>query len=350
MISLLVPTMNRSDFVIRLLRYYHALGFQGHIFIGDSSNDEHASRTKKAITACRDKLNIVHREYPGLNNAQCTQRLLDQVSTPYAAFLPDDDFLVPRGLERCMQFLDSHPEYVAAHGLGTLFELDADGVYGRPKSASYYRQAEFDMNRASERLEAHLNRGSVTLFSVHRVEAMRLMYRDIENVADQSLATEVLPCCISVVLGKIKQLDCLYLIRQAHDQRYRHFDIFDRLVSPSWSPSYQVMCNAVAEQLARIDGISHDDARNTFKKAFWRSLILTLGKHHPSSGRSRRAFHAFLRAIPGARILRKVYRAMNRGVTYDMSLDRLLSASSKYHDDFLVIHKILTEARDGSTA
>ena len=56
MISLLIPTMNRSDFLIRLLRYYRALGFQGCICIGDSSDAVHVERTKKAIQELQDKL------------------------------------------------------------------------------------------------------------------------------------------------------------------------------------------------------------------------------------------------------------------------------------------------------
>src|SRR5688500_14399765 len=130
MISLLVPTMNRSDFIIRLMRYYCSLEFPGHIFIGDSSNEEHVARTKRAIVTYRDKLNIVYREYPGLNNAQCMRFLLEVVATPYSVFLGDDDFLVPDGLKQCIAFLDGNSGYGAAHGKAILFRLQTPGAYG----------------------------------------------------------------------------------------------------------------------------------------------------------------------------------------------------------------------------
>src|SRR5437016_7110246 len=106
MVTLLIPTMNRSDFLIRLMHYYYELKFEGCLFIGDSSNPEHLARTKAAVEKYRSRLNIIHQEYPGLNNAQCIHLMLNAVSTPYAAFIADDDFLVPRAIGQCERFLE----------------------------------------------------------------------------------------------------------------------------------------------------------------------------------------------------------------------------------------------------
>ena len=114
MMTLIVPTMNRSDFLVRQLGYYRDVGFQGCICIGDSSDTVHVERTKRALKAFQGKLNIVYREYPHLNDAECLKQLLDLVVTPYAAFVADDDFLVPAALEQCARFLDNHPDYSAA--------------------------------------------------------------------------------------------------------------------------------------------------------------------------------------------------------------------------------------------
>ena len=84
MITLIVPTMNRSDFLIRLLRYYNEIHFKGCICIGDSSNPGYIEKTKKEIERLQGKLNIVYQEYPGLKAAECLNRLIDLVSSPYA--------------------------------------------------------------------------------------------------------------------------------------------------------------------------------------------------------------------------------------------------------------------------
>ena len=38
--SIIVPTLNRPDFLLRLIRYYDALHFDGRILMGDSSSVE----------------------------------------------------------------------------------------------------------------------------------------------------------------------------------------------------------------------------------------------------------------------------------------------------------------------
>ena len=46
-VAILIPTMNRSDFLIRQLNYYANVKSQHPIYIGDASNIEHKARTEK---------------------------------------------------------------------------------------------------------------------------------------------------------------------------------------------------------------------------------------------------------------------------------------------------------------
>src|SRR3989338_1261161 len=82
-VTLLIPTMNRSEFLIRLLRYYRDLDFQGFICIGDSSDTFHVERTKKVLNELQGKLNITYREYPPFSHHKCMEQLLHFVPTPY---------------------------------------------------------------------------------------------------------------------------------------------------------------------------------------------------------------------------------------------------------------------------
>ena len=49
MISLLIPTLNRSDFVDRILHYYAEQKYPSPIFIGDSSNDEEFEKSASIV-------------------------------------------------------------------------------------------------------------------------------------------------------------------------------------------------------------------------------------------------------------------------------------------------------------
>lgn len=342
MITLLVPTMNRSDFLIRLLRYYDEVGFEGCICIGDSSSPEHVVRTKRVIEALRGKLNIVYQEYPGINVTVCVKRLLNFVSTPYAAINPDDDFLVPSALNQCAKFLGEHPDYAAAHGMGIAIGLDSGGLYGRIAKCNYYRQPLIEAESASQRLDDHLSNYSVTLFSVHRIESWRAMFRDVHLLKDRWFGSELLLCCKSIILGKSKELDCLYLVRQMHVQRYLLPDTYDWITSPEWYSSYLVFRDDLTEALALQDNISIEKAQKVVKQAFWSFLDICLSQQSGSWRGSRKHWRQVAGAIPGVRRIWQLLHFLRPKHHSELSFLALLRQSSPYHTDFMPVHKALT--------
>lgn len=342
MITLLVPTMNRSDFLIRMLRYYEKVGFEGCICIGDSSNSEHVERTKRIIETLRGKLNIIYREYPDLNDAVCLKRLLDLVSTPYAAFVADDDFLVPSALNQCAKFLGEHLDYTAAHGTGIAITLDSGGLYGQIIRCGHYRQPAIEAKSASQRLDDHLSNYSVALFSVHRIESWRAMYRDVHLLKDKSFGSELLPCCKSVILGKSKELDCLYVVRQSHVQRYLLPSMYNWIISPEWYSSYLVFRDSLTEALTLQDNISIEKAQKVVKHAFWSYLAMYLSQQSGSWRSSRSRWRQVAGTIPGVRRIWQLLHSLRPKQHSDLSLSALLRQSSPYHADFMPVYKALT--------
>src|SRR4051812_7254501 len=100
-VTLLIPTMNRPEFVARLLQYYASVRFNGRISIGDSSGPDGLNATRIAVRALDHTLDIEYAEYPGLGLADCWKQMIDRLTTPFAAYLADDDFLVPSSIDRC---------------------------------------------------------------------------------------------------------------------------------------------------------------------------------------------------------------------------------------------------------
>ena len=340
-VTLLIPTKNRSDLLIRLLRYYRDLDFQGCICIGDSSDPSHVERTKEGIKALQGKLKIIYQEIPGLNITQCLKGLIDLAPTRYAAAVMDDDFLVPSSLQRCALFLEAHPEYVAAHGVAALFSLKSGAAYGPIEGVGYYRQPVIEGESASQRLTDHLGKDAGTLFSMHRVESWRSMFRDASLAADRAISEELLPSCMSVIQGKVKELDCLYLLRQVHDRRAFHLDVFDQLTSPNWFQSYQVFRECLSEELVQQDGISVDEARRVVKRALWFYLAGGLAEGQDGSG-PRSRWREGARRIPALRWGWRQVRSFLPGKQHRVSLPALLRTSSPYHADFMPVYRAVT--------
>lgn len=346
-VTLLVPTKNHSDLLIRLLKYYSSTNFQGYICIGDSSDDGHLHATREVIQKLQGGLNIVHREYPGLNISACMTELASLVTTEYVAALMDDDFLVPRSLGQCALFLEGHPGYSAAYGMAILFGLNSHGAYGDFVWADRYLQRPIEGETGAERLLDHLSNYSVTLFSVHRVESWLGMWKNASRAPARPISEELLPGCLSVIPGKIKELGCLYLLRQIHNRRALHHDIFDELTSSAWSSSYEIFRDCLAGALAQQDAISLDEARAVVRKAFWSYLAKGLNhKWQARYGHDSRPrvgkLREIVRRIPGARRGWRTIRSALGSNNDAFSLEKLLEPSSPYHSDFMPIYRAIT--------
>ncbi len=279
MITLLVPTKDRSAFVHRLLRYYRLVGLTWPLWILDSSEDEHREQNERSVAAQAERLTLRHVTLPGMHNAACMHAVLPEVATPYAVLLPDDDFLIPQGLASCTAFLETHPHFVAGHGEGWLFALDRPGAHGRVTGTVPYPQPAREEATAAARLRAHFAAYRVTLFSVHRTTALRAMYEHVPLLDDAAFALELLPCALSVVLGKIKALDGPYLLRQTHAQRHLLSGMFEWMIGDRFVPSYLTFERLVAEAVALRDGTGADQARAIVREAFHRYLAEGLTLH-----------------------------------------------------------------------
>lgn len=281
MITLLIPTINRSYFLVRLLTYYRELGFQGCICIGDSSDPQHVERTRGVIQQLKGKMDIVYREYPGLSYPECIRNLVELVPTSYAVVLPDYDFLLPDALQRCVSFLEAQPKYAAAHGTAAIVNLYSQGACGEVRKIAPYRQPTLEVENAGDRLLNHFKSYTFPLFPVCRTDDLREIYQKVSTLPDRYFALKLLPCSLVIVRGKVKELDGLYLARQILDLKYLSPATYDWITSPNWFPSYQIFRDCLSEELTLQDGISMDEARDIVN----RSLRSYLGLG-PTSERS----------------------------------------------------------------
>ena len=327
--------------------YYQRAGFEGWIYIGDSSDGDDLTKTKEVVQQHKANLNLIHDEYPGLSNSHCIARMLNSVPTKYAALLPDDDFLVPNGLRDCIDFLEGHSDYTAAHGVAFVYSLTGGDVYGRMGPSGAYKLRSIEDNTGSERIKAHLADYSVTLFCVHSTETWREMYRKVPSVSDPAFADELLPTSTAVIRGKVKALDCLYLARQTHPGRYQHLDLYDWILNPRWHESYKVFRDWTVDQLAFSDQIDVDTARAVMKEATWNYLANQLRVRYFSSqgsgsNRQHSTIRNTLRKSPTPRAAWQITRSFLPGLDRRLSRQALMRRTSRYHADFMPIYEAVT--------
>jgi len=361
MISLLMPTMNRSDFVIRSLHYYANLNFESPIFIGDSSNEQEFEKTEAAIKKLGDRLEVTHLHLPGLGVYAAVFKLIELVTTPFSAFLPDDDFLVPDSLYLLVRFLQENHDYSCAWGKSLQFVLNVKKVpYGQIDvltPCNLPTCSSFNHESAEERLKVHVHNYTSVFIGACRtamfkkaLESAMELHNLVGSRKDDSWQligsfSEMIVSYSLVLQGKIKSIDCLYWIRQIHDERYIFLTSFENVMNPYWSSVYEVFINSLAAELKTQDGIDEIAARNVIKKVFEINLNSSLVKKQ--EGQDVEKLLSFknkvrksLKAVPG---LKKVYRtAKSQFASADaMVLEKLLIDSSPYNKDFLPVYELV---------
>lgn len=342
-ISVLIATMNRPTYVGRLLRYYDGLGFEGTICIGDSSTAEQLVQMREVIASFDSRLHIVYKELPGLNDARCMQQLVQYVPTKYAALIGDDDFLVPNGLMTCADFLEKNSDYGAAHGLGILLNYSDEAK--KVLSVGAYPQPSLEISDVFERFKTHFFNYSVSLFSVHHTQTWHRMYQDVDKIAIQergtsSFGSELLPCAISVLSGKIKAIDCLYVGRTLHARRAETYtqvkDTFDWITEQDWQRQYRIFHDLLVDALVAKGG-GLEDARHVVKQGVWQYLSRGLARKWSDRYEEKH----------GSQVLKRVknrikqYGSFFKKQPNSVSLSSLSSPHSTYHQDFAPIRQSL---------
>ena len=352
-VAILIPTMNRSEFIIRQLRYYASVKSPHPIYIGDASDKTHREKMEEEIRKLRREISVHYYHWPELNDRQTIKKLGETATEPFCAYSGDDDFLIPNSLTICANFLRENHEYRTTQGKAILLLLENSGAYGKIKTLGpYWLRKEPNVVTGSERLLDFSRNYWVPQFSVHRTEEFVKDSEYYDSVQDRSFG-ELIHTHTFMIRGKTRFVDCLYLVRQAHMAQYK-IDHYDWITSSSWYPSYKLFVNALTQVLAEVDNIDEEEASKVVKQAFWIRLSKNFRyayNNHYGCGRN-----GILRQIKN---VAKQYPFMKSAHNFlqsafypskHLSLPVLLNKRSPYHDDFMPVYKVITSLEEKFTS
>ena len=346
-VAIVIPTKNRSDFLIRQLNYYASVNSPHPIYIADSSDQDHADRLKETISRLQNQLEIIYQPYPQNDHSGYTAFLFSLVKEKYVCFNGDDDFQVADTLTKSADFLEKNPDYDSASGRSITFKTKDNKAFGELKEIHDYPRYAIESATASQRLIDFMNHYYTTMVSTSRTENIQrywLEHNKPENyIKDDSFRDEITPCAFSLVAGKSKVLDSLGFVHQIHDHNNPLPDIFDWITHENWRSSYLGFKNKLINELIRQDGIGEEEAERVLKIAFWSYLKIHIPKiynEHILSLRPKKNQEdgLSLRRKIALRfpIVKKSYRRLIRPILgKKMQLHyEVLQPSSPYYKDF----------------
>jgi glycosyltransferase domain-containing protein len=365
MISILIPTLNRPEFLYRALKYYKTAGFDGVISIGDSSNPENAAQNLLYIDHVSDVLDIDYKYYEKdeYDIGSVVKDQIDRARTPYVAICCDDDFLNVQGVKKCASFLDDKPDYASARGIRINFMLsDIDNVYGDIDKLQYVPSLDLDDDRPSVRWAAYMNCNTATAYNVHRKETFLKMWHNIDHYSTYDLRYELVPCSVTCITGKTKNLDVLYNVVQQHHGSVSYsgkITIYNAIIGEGWSSDVKNFSDYICEELKTREKMSEEEARTLFYKEFEKYLLSHFLYQSGADSNNVNIdritnlaikVRTFIRNSPRLSALLRTFlyrkldasRLYNHPTVRSVSLSSMLDKSSPYREDFSLIADILS--------
>lgn len=355
-LTIVIPTRNRTRYLERLLAYYASTACPYRLVIGDSSDTDPLQRTAELIRRFSKELVVEHRPYPprphlppGQDGIECVADMLTHVQTPYAIYMADDDFIVTGAIGKGIRFLESHPEYSAVNGQAILVGLKREGDALRVAGASDYLQRGFEAPRAAERVRDHLVRHGATEFSVKRTPQIRESFQAVVRLGLNNLFEENFVNCMTLINGKVKKLDDLYMVRQGHagQTSANSLTMFDWVVSPQFSEQFYRFLDYLSEKLAQKDAVALSEARQIIREGFWFYIADGLKRRwevysRPTEQKWLKRMRLKTRKSDWARAGWVALRSRIPDQKGRMLLPALLRPSSPYYADFKPIYSLIT--------
>ena len=261
-ITIIIPTYNRPDYVLRQIRILSGFPVLVHFLDGS----EVALNTDQLGNLPE---NIIYHHLPISMDARIKYSI-DLVQTPYAAFLSDDDIFVPAGIFACIDYLDKHHDYVSCIGrtLGFTFEngsLKARLMYPHMQLRRLRNLNDEDF---AKRLKKHFNPYSPSsYYSVMRTDAWKTSVRAASKSFYSCVYSgELMFEATTTIQGKSRVLPELLWLRSfengpvSNPNWNRKYSFHEWFLDKKYSEEVSLFISNIASEIIRIHGGNVGDA------------------------------------------------------------------------------------------
>jgi len=270
--------------------------------VGDSSPSPDREANQEIVNSLRNDLELRYLKFePGTFLFGEIAEALKVADTKYSIVCSDDDFVLPKALSKCVDFLESNQDYAAASGWYlSLYAAEVRKPHkvrwrmpdsSTPRSKLWaIRKAMLNIERndpSSRFADGAFNEGpDCALFAVYRRrDQIRNMELTAKVTSDFFFAEHFLMCLLPIQ-GKLKSLDTLYMVRryQSHDDYDPKLDPslvpFDQLiVSKDFSRKYSLFRDCIGHELSNATSMPLEKSGELIDHAFLGYLLFYLTHH-----------------------------------------------------------------------
>ena len=277
-ISILIPSLNREEHLIKQFKFYNFLGSKINIYICDSTPNP-SKKLLDSIDFYSKNLTIKYFNKPGLNDRQAWFYLTSKCDTKYSAHTGDDDLLIPEGLMRAADFLENNQNFRVAYGKSIITdERSLNRAYKRKVFSPYWGSLSFKQVNALDRLSSLSENYFVSVYAIHRTNEFIEDYKPSGDMPSKEMG-EFLVNYLTIARGKAMFLDTPYLIRKDHPTRANlGVNIIDSLVDENFAESIPIFIENIKLTLEKSN-LSKDISLSESKKLMKKIISEKLNKY-----------------------------------------------------------------------
>lgn len=221
LLTIIVPTKNRSSFVERMLKYYEASKIKINFLILDSSDEIERKKIKKIIDFYKKIFNINFfsaKLYP----VPIISKYVCHVLTKYSLISSDDDFYSLEELQFGIFFLEKNSNYSLYNGPSIIIN-DLGYVRLINKYPIRIFAKNLDLNK---KLISHIDNYTPLNTSIIRTDNLIELFKlyDYKNIHKfcpmRNISDEMLISFLFICSGNIKTSNEIFLIRVTNHDKY----------------------------------------------------------------------------------------------------------------------------------
>ncbi len=262
-ISIIIPTHERPDYLLRTLEYYLSSGIT--VYVVDSS--------KASFKYEADMYASINLQYFHLPHKSLTGKIsfaLEKITTPYVVMCADDDFVIPSAIFKCVDFLCKNSSFSAAMGNTICYKKNPRSkqkieFFGYYHERLSFRTFEEDpIKRVAEFFKIY----RAFFYAVQRTEILKKTFGGAEAVINNLFLNEYLTAIYPVVRGHLIEMPILYSVREfsqfSGDKTIENIDFV--LHNDELKKEYDQFLDYEAQKIAQLINYSRDTVKEALSK------------------------------------------------------------------------------------
>lgn len=270
LVSIVIPTRNRPQFLRRTLAYYALADLRAPLLLADSSDEDRACSIDEITAPYRERISLTVSRFPPdtpplKKIAECVRAS----GSPYVCLAGDDDYVLQSSVDRCVEFLEANHDFSVVDGTEVRIALPGPILETQHEfSVVLYRQPPLEDDRPSVRLARHFHLYWPTWYGVHRAEHLLEAMTTAASLDLDILSLELFASAISIIRGKYRSLGHLHIFRQVYHRNSTPYVWWPDLIkTDEFARAWKRMRGTAGQILAASEGLSTTDAERFFELA-----------------------------------------------------------------------------------